>query len=168
MIDAPPLLIRTASACQGVRTPPPPPPRITSHKLTAPPAFCIGPETYHSFSYRARKVRIGTYVSRISMHHYTGTMYKTSTSPTQSRSPINRSPRQTSWPSARLSCTWCVLQLLAFSIVMKTYYSGDQWGKKKKNRSLNCAISVYLASNGSIRLSKPIILVGYRTYMYWP
>ena len=55
VIDAPPFLIRIA---------PPPPP----HKLTALPAFCIGPETYnipHSFSYhdRARKVRIRNYVS---------------------------------------------------------------------------------------------------------
>ena len=35
------------------------------------------------------------------------------------RSPINRSPHQTSWPSVLLSCTRCVLQLLAL-IVMKT------------------------------------------------
>ena len=75
-----------SQGCQGVRyrkdpppPPPPPPPilgiRIRSYKLTVPPAFCIGPETYitppppppppppHSFSYRARKGCIGTYRS---------------------------------------------------------------------------------------------------------
>ena len=40
--------------------------RITSHKLTAPPAFCIGPETYHLkfFVSGPKGTYIGTYVSR--------------------------------------------------------------------------------------------------------